>query len=1016
MIPVRLSLEAFGPFAKRQEVDFTLFDSERIFLISGQTGSGKTTLFDAICFCLYGSASGTIRDSESFKSDFADAGTICFSEFTFIVRGRQYTVHREPMQWRLKRKGNLTKDSNSTALLTMENGEILSGSLNVTAKIEEILGINADQFKKIVMLPQGEFRKFLSDDSGEKQKTLRKIFSTEILESFTERLRLDAAALRDELSQHLTRCHTHIEGILAIGDEELAAALPPAEPDIPRILALLQESNHKRKAEVSHAQKLLAQRVAEKESLNLPYAREINGKFELLATTKSALAELATQEPHFSALEKQIEQWKALRESEAYETAAKQAETELSTQQERLTQFLTALERCRKELLSAETALTQAYQAREQVPALIRQAEQWKARAESAKALEEAMKRFSPLELEEQRLSAERNHLLEQRSLALLWQEVSALWEDGRKLHTLRTEILHCGERSQEFQTESDRYRSNMNAFLASQAYLLVGELEENKPCPVCGSTTHPSPALPPAQSFSREELEAEKERYEEASRLLKEQQAFCRQLLLGAGYDLNSYPRLSAFLPELETSLAKVSNTLADSFEKGRQIPGGEMLFPQSVDYTQSSLTSKTSLQHLKHLPSPAELDKRLSENDTHTAVLAEKKSALTDRVQKLSEALRVGESEKDGEPTDSPLLTAAQISAELEAVEHEIHCRNQAAEVATKQKEKLSGDCERGTEAVRQLQDRIAALAQTASESRARQQEMFQRLGLSTLSDEVLSALRESAGMLPTSEAELAAYREELTRKQGVIDSLMPQLVGLSPVNLDALQQKATELQSDIDLLTGQYTTEAGRLQSNRERYEKLKEAYQLFEALSVEYGKKQKLYDAASGKYSDKINFERYVLAAYFNDVIENANLRLEQMTNSRYTLNRRTDREKGNKSSGLALEVFDAYTGKARHVNTLSGGESFKIALSLALGLADIISRNSGGIELNTMFIDEGFGSLDQDSLESAIECLSGLRDSGRYIGIISHVSELKERIPAKLNVLQTPQGSTLQIQV
>lgn len=218
--------------------------------------------------------------------------------------------------------------------------------------------------------------------------------------------------------------------------------------------------------------------------------------------------------------------------------------------------------------------------------------------------------------------------------------------------------------------------------------------------------------------------------------------------------------------------------------------------------------------------------------------------------------------------------------------------------------------------------------------------------------------------------------------------------------------------EAMAKRDALQQQYNRQAQRLHTNTSAAQSLLSCTRLEKEQREALEQARFLYEVARGDYSGKVNFERYVLAYYFENVIQTANLRLEQMTNSRYTLVRRTQ-TKGNRTAGLDLDVFDAYTGTARNVDTLSGGESFKVALSLALGLADIISESSGGIELNTMLIDEGFGSLDSDSLDTAINCLYDLRASGRYIGIISHISELKERIPQQIRVIPGINGSVIQ---
>ncbi|MFZ2537439.1 MAG: SbcC/MukB-like Walker B domain-containing protein, partial [Oscillospiraceae bacterium] len=335
-----------------------------------------------------------------------------------------------------------------------------------------------------------------------------------------------------------------------------------------------------------------------------------------------------------------------------------------------------------------------------------------------------------------------------------------------------------------------------------------------------------------------------------------------------------------------------------------------------------------------------------------------------------------------------------------------------NKTLEDVTSLKDKLSNEVGRYAEAIRQ---QTSQLLQIAKNKLQKQTEFAELIASKGLTIEAYNLRKADAFKLAEYEKSLFEYVSQVTKCDAIVDSLTLQLENLSPVNLDVLQNEYDEILGKIALVTNEISKLSITLSTNTQVAKKLDQSYLEWENLSITLNEHQRFYDIANGKFSDKINFERYVLASYFNDVIKNANIRLEQMTNSRYTLNRRTDKEKGNKSSGLALEVFDAYTGASRHVNTLSGGESFKISLCLALGLADIISQNSGGIELNTMFIDEGFGSLDSASLDAAIECLNDLKSTGRYIGIISHVSELQDKIPSKLFVVQEPQGSYIKMQ-
>ncbi len=981
MIPVKLTIEAFGPFPGRQEIDFSLFESERIFLISGATGSGKTTLFDAITFSLYGTASGGLRESETFQSDFAEAGALCYAEFTFIVHGKTYTVHREPIQFRMKRGGNLVKDSNSSASLTLENGEIITGPLNVTGRIEEILGINADQFKKIVMLPQGEFRKFLSDDSGEKQKILRKIFSTEALDAFTERLRINASRIKLEADRHQTRCAAYLDSIRSEELPELAEALASPERDIPHIVSLLKAGNRSLQKQIDIFRKSMLEIAQKKEALNIPYAREINSKLALLERTGKEIGELESQKESYAALEARCVLLKSIREISPREEALRQTEKELEEQSSRMALYRTALEKCHRELTEALAVFDSAKKRQDGIPALIQEEEKLRSQLEALKELEDARRRLVLLEKELSEANIRESRLRELRELLLLKAEDTRCAARAEQLSELRQEILLCGSLNEEFTRESDLYRNTTAAFIDSQAFLLSETLTDGIPCPVCGSREHPVPAGIPAQTVTKEQLEEVKALYEKATAKLKEQQGVCRQMLQGAGFDLKSHGRLSEFLPEIEADVGECRNQRL-------------LLRSQMEPYSLLPAEEKSS----------DDMDAALSEAASQKAVLQEKRSAVAENQNRLLEKIQsLGLAEECREED---------VSRKIDELRQSAEAWTHAAEEASARKDKLSGDCQRGEEAVRQLSLQIDALK--AKQDRACQ-ELSDAMAASGLSKEEYRSGADELPQLKSYEERLAQWREMLMQKRSLLETLSPEVNGIEPFRLEEMEAEAERLQEEQDALNERVTRLTGSLSQNQETFSRLKTAYEEYETLAEKYGKYQKLYDVANGKYSDKVNFERYVLAGCFHEVIDNANIRLEQMTNSRYTLNRRKEKEKGNKTSGLSLEVFDAYTGKSRHVNTLSGGESFKIALSLALGLADIISQSSGGIELNTMFIDEGFGSLDQDSLESAVECLNSLKSTGRYIGIISHVSELKEKIPSKINVIQEPQGSFLRIQ-
>lgn len=976
MIPVRLTLEAFGPFAQKQEIDFRVFDSDRIFLISGPTGSGKTTIFDAIAFSLFGTASGELRASDSFKSDFAGEDDLCFVEFEFVVQGKRYTVRREPIQYRRKRGGNLVRE-NSSAELRFEDGTILSGPLAVDQKIVELLGINADQFRKIVMLPQGEFRKFLSDDASERQATLRRIFSTGLLEQFTEQLRLNAAALRNDLDALNAKFEAVADTVYAGENGELCQALSAENRDYRLIQSLISKEQAEGKKALGHIRKEAAALREKRDSLRLDAAKETNEKFRLLSENESALEQLLSEEAEYAALGRELSGFQAVRELIGYADALSALETELSRLTAGEAETAALLEAAKSRAQEAAERAKQAEDSLCRKPELLARAEQLKARQNAVRELDTLTRQSAVIKEEQDLLQKQQAELVRRRDAALLRAETSRLAKRRDTFFRLRQSLLEYSRLSEDFRKESRSYQLAMNRFIESQAHLLAGELREDEPCPVCGSVLHPRPAPPIQEPVGRKELENAKRVYEQADRLLKETQGSCHEQLLSAGFSLEDRGSLPAFLPEIERELTGLLEQLSEKQQENPSDESGE----ETLDISA--------------------LDEQLSAAASQLAVTAEKLRNADMAAATLKEILGDGEA------------TVESLQAQLKAVLEQAEGLELERDEARTRRETLLREMERLSEAVSQIRAQLSAKRE---DYQRRREDFERRLAEKGITADGFRSRRLETGRAEELREKQESYREAVARRRGAVESLKPQLAGLVPADLEALQKEYDALSALLEEKTEELSRTELRLAANQEANTRISQLQKQYDKLHRSYQEKQALYDVASGRQSGKLSFERYVLASYFSDVIENANQRLERMTNSRYTLNRRQEREKGNRISGLSLEVFDAYTGKSRHVNTLSGGESFKTALCLALGLADIISQNSGGIELNTMFIDEGFGSLDQNSLDAAVRCLNDLRSSGRYIGIISHVSELKEKIPAKLLVVEEPQGSHIKTQV
>lgn len=971
MIPVRLEFAAFGPFPEKQVIDFTRFDDSRIFLITGPTGSGKTTIFDVLTYSLYGRSSGSLRDKNTLKSDYVGDSGLCYAEFTFLIHGKRYTVRRTPTQRCPNKRGNDVKTQLADALLSDENGVICSHVTPVDSKIEELLGLSYEQFRKIVLLPQGEFRRFLSDSSDAKQEILRRIFFTDLLGRFTDLLRQNVSALETDYRLSLSQCTAYLKTVQPAGNNALADLLDAKEPDFSAILPLLTEQNQADEAQLRETESALNKARAQYDALNLDLAKKEN---DLLTQYRQAAAQFAEMETH-------NEEW-----SKRRETIALLDKITPAAQKEQLCMVLAAdLNRLMLEQDAAkavfaeqktaagqcEKAFILAKEKADKSQALAEQIRKLRTLAERLAELSEKQKTCTLLEDEREKKRRMLKALAEAKLYTAAKTECEAVQgkkaERERFFDTLESYRLTCTQAAISAKQAADA----LSAYIAAQAPLLAKSLRDNEPCPVCGATVHPAPA----QAHS---IIGSKEAYEQAQR------------------------REAADASRRERLLQELSYLLS---EENRGNDPLACIEAEQRLYESLSAEYKTRRAALAAFRIPDKL-KQYTAEEMETAL-----NRYTEQVQQLGGRLFALFEQCDILQRSIPRDADAQsLSVQIASCEAQIAEADKQLQNAVSAREKAQLALVR-TET--QLKGLAEQLVRKQAEQSSTEEEYARLLEQSGLSEEGYRALLPLLPELESRREALHAYKLDYRSRRDLVQSLKEQTAGLKPHDITALQEKKQTLLNAQNELQQRCNQKDRVLNANRRAQKLLCAQIRRESDLRAELERVRFLYGVSRGDLSGKVNFERYVLAYYFENVIQNANIRLEQMTNSRYTLIRRTQSEGHNRTSGLELDVFDAYTGLSRHVDTLSGGESFKVSLALALGLADIISETSGGIELNTMLIDEGFGSLDSDSLDMAIGCLCDLRASGRYIGIISHVNELKERIPQHITVTQSVNGSMIQ---
>lgn len=951
---VKLELRAFGPFGGCQEIDFEALGEEGIFLITGPTGAGKTTLFDGVMFALYGRASGDRRQPEQFRSDFAEETAVCSAALEFAIRGERYRIERQPQQVRQNAKGRYVTVK-AGAVLTGPKGEVLSKIREVDARVVELVGLTAEQFRQIVLLPQGEFRKLLDSSSAEKQEIFRRIFGTQKFSRLEDLLREQAGEAQAKMEELTVRLQVEREKIACAPGSLLEGLCRAEYPDYDAILQQLEESLQAAQGELERAAARRQEVAARHRALDP----------DALARQNQGIAALAIAKA---------------------EWAAWQAEGPLQSQREEALDLARRAELCRQAMRRAKEAAERAESARRQAKeaarALAENRPRWEAAQAGAEALlgqetarTAALRRAEALRGQQEQ--ARRRERVEgelarcERTLQRLGQLQTYLQlrdrrqegeEQRRALTALREAALARGEAETALAEAQRRAQEESRRHLQGQAALLAEGLTPGAPCPVCGATHHPAPARAGGEIPTAAQLEETAARVEALRRRAegaRAEEAACRAALPAALQGVQDLPAQDAALKDELALLAAEERQLAD--QVAAFIPLDQLA--------------------AKGLDTPAGCELAASRQQSRREALEEERGQLADLP--LPHQL-------EGE--------AAAAEAEAKTLAEQIAARRDAFSRAQERQASLQKAVDIYAESARE-----AAAAAEAEEETARQQ--FARQGLRA--DALPQGGEEEIRRL---EGEIAAYRERGAQWRARLEGLA-EYEGKTPCDLEEAARRSEQLAAEEEALERQLSEGQVALAQNGGCREAIAALLAQRDRWGEGYRDAVDLYRVASGQNAKKLSFERYVLSAYFDQVVRAANRRFAGMTEGKYTLLRRTEREKGNRASGLDLEVLDSLTGKTRHVNTLSGGESFQASLSLALGLADVIQLFSGGVSLETVFIDEGFGSLDAEALECAVDTLERLRREDRVVGIISHVEWLEERLPVALAVRPLPGGGS-----
>ena len=1048
MKPISLDLENFGPY-QQERIDFTRFDEAPLFLISGKTGAGKTTIFDGMTFALFGETTGGIRQGKEMRSNFAPLSATTGVTFRFSHQGLIYEIARQPEQEVAKRVGTGTTVRPAKVTLTIfaESGtelKQLTKAGEVRDFIEELLHLNAQQFTQIVLLPQGDFRKFLNADSNEKEIVLRKLFKTTIYRELAEALKVKRKEFQAETAQAEAQIKVLLEQLQWQGEfVERQAELSGVEEK----LALLATQAQTEQAEQARLQALIGE-VREQQTIKEAHLQQLEQLAELFKEAArfqveaERLAESATEVAHDEAHLASL-QWLARQESLLLRYQESQ------TQREHLAKLLheteASLTAVTAELTETSQALAvlleqkdsiqgQEAQLRElaHVRPLLTEQTRLQALLRSQTAAEQALATevraqaatLTTAEASRPALEAQVEELpqvlktREQVTQALLTQQ---MWLERSQAAVKLSQELSATEQQQDAQAEVLAAASDSvtaaeltlatakSQWASYQIARLSLDLLPGQACPVCGATEHPRPHADLAVSMAAIKL-AEVEMEQAEAALLQTQKKVTQQEEQRV-YLINENTRQSRLLAEaadwLQTTLAQaeLGPDFATSVSQQDWSDVSTQLLAQAEVLTsrQASLNAEITAGETAR----SQLATLASQLLTLTAELADLQGAHGRAAQEqLKTTTRLEQLAQQIPATWTDLTQLEASAAQLEAAVADWQEQQSALH---SQQETLGNQRLVLTTKVSHYQEE-AANTQTRFEELTLQLEAAIHAHTEAVTIETLLTRLPDLANLTTLTERIAAYKEAqhtlVVKRQQVAEKIAarPQ-PDLAPVIAAIMALKETIMTLERELF--QWEAQAAH---NQQLGGQLRTAYQTLGARWQTALELNQLAEVANGDgpYNKK-SLERYVLQAYFEEILRVANGRLLQLTAQRYSFELNDQQGSYKSQTGLEINVYDDNVGDVRSVNTLSGGESFIAALALSLSLAEVVQAQTGGVQIDALFIDEGFGALDEEALEVALEALELVEGRGRMIGIISHVSELKRRIPQQLQVISTGTG-------
>lgn len=1015
-------MTAFGPYKYSETIDFTDLEQNHLFVISGNTGAGKTTIFDGICFALYGSASGSDRENQTMlRSDFAEDSTHTSVELIFELHGRIYRILR---QLGHVKKGNKTKTGEKYEFyeivgdkeIPCVDRQIIS---EIDRKVETIIGLTKDQFKQIVMLPQGEFRKLLTSETENKEEILRRIFKTESYQQIGERLHQRKQSVKQLYNQAKQAIDHYIQGISSnLPNREnslLFQVISEEHFNMNQVIFGLKEEKEFYVKQMENDQKEYddAYALHNKKQAEYFQAKVMNERFQEMDEKKARLKQLEEKIPNVEIKQRELEVAERATTIEVYEKQVNDWQMDEKHKSNLLNQAKLAKNKATEQFEKARTIYREQEDKKEERERVTKKLDHLKEILPMVQDMEKTKRHIVELKKQVKTASTNLEKVKEdvvqkQKKSDDDYQKIKELDEKTSHLHSKQAKLSELKVKGQALldykklqkkmkELEADvtnkkqaydqlkqSYQEQEEIWLNNQAVVLAEHIHDGEACPVCGSKEHPQKAVNSGKLVTREELQSlraslrnTEELYRKADGVLTANKNTLQDMEseLQLQFNIQKEEAISIY-DEVVIEGKRIKEEVDQLIKLAEELRSLRVNHEKELTFIRELQTKKEKLDHI------------------FSQYNEEYQTALVRYEERLNRV-----------PEDVRNLTV--LENEIEKMAKHKQYLEESWELAQKQLEQAK---EEDTKSDSNLHYAIKQLEETKLKKEKAKKEFKTKL-----EEAAFTSLEEfkHAKMSQVEQQKLKVaiqrFNEELLTVKSQVHELQIVLEGKERLDLIQLEAQLAQLKQ-------KYENKLTRLNLSKEYYQETdklmisildghEQVVQFEKDLSIITD----LHDMIRGQNDKRISFERYLQIEYLERIIEAANHRLKRLSNGQFYLIRSDRQESHGKQSGLGLDVFDTYTGQTRDVKTLSGGEKFNASLCLALGMSDVIQSFQGNISIETMFIDEGFGSLDEESLFKAIDTLIELQQTGRMIGVISHVQELKNMFPAVLQVEKTKEG-------